>query len=1193
MNNIHEQNGYLQHGGSNQKIKPTQNNENEININKQKNNSKKDLEKMIDLYLASNPIYRSDGKTNEIELRFGTNHMNSRPYTRIDYENTVKHLHSAGFETSIPNGTHLLRIQNEFINEKTGMTNISKIRTEINGLDIIQEYCKTNSIQHILDLPSSLNYSEDKIKFTMKSFPTDTHDVSVKPVDFYDFNFRVSYQLEQDFTPNSNIGKNIIKDWNNKKKIFRYINRTRFEHPILPIFADISIVKMNKMVKNKFGKKISIPTNTIEEAEVFKNNEIYEIEIELDNKRMGNGTAFDTTSKIIQLIHKSVRLILGGIQGTNYPISIVEMNDVLQSYMKILYGEKEYIPRKVSNRDFIGPSSFTLQIENIIDDKTNHLSSPNIRKNYTVTDKADGERKLLYIHENGRLYMIDTNMNVIFTGTMTKEKIWTKTIIDGEHIKYDKHGNPLNLYAAFDLYYLNNTSKRELAFIKIEGEEDKPSTNYRLELLNNCIKGIKPFLITQTNTNTDLTACNFIIKCKSFYPPTSIFKACYTILSNVNNGIYQYNTDGLIFTPANTGVGSNTVGIASPIHKREWDLSFKWKPPAYNTIDFLVSVKKDKNGNDEIHTIYKEGVNTTGVNNFIQYKTLILRCGFNEKIHGFLNPFQSILDDKLPSTENYDNIETENYRPVPFQPTNPYDPTACFANILLSNNDITTKPQIKTEEGEYFEENMIVEFKYDLTLEPQWRWVPLRVRYDKTAQLRSGILNYGNAYHVANNNWYSIHHPITEEMISTGVGIPEISLSEDEVYYNKSTAKETTTHTKSRTFTNSMRNFHNLYIKKKLILGVAEKNNTLIDYAVGKAGDLSKWVDANLKFIFGIDISRDNIHNNLDGACARYLKSFKKYKKLPSVLFVNGNSSNNIRKGEAFSTEKDKMVANSVFGNGPKDRELLGEGVYKNYGIAHDGFNISSCQFALHYFFENVSTLNAFVRNLAECTMVNGYFIGTCFDGSTIFQMLKNKSNGDGFTIMKENVKICEITKLYDQTGFPDDENSLGYPINVYQETINKVFREYLVNFNYFIQIMENYGFVLLTDEEASKKGFSKSTGLFSQLYNSMKTEIEKDNRKLYEYGDALQMSNEEKQISFMNRYFIFKKVRNVDAKKEEKIMKKNVSEDDYTDDVSVFSVKDLKSKDIPTTEMDTTKIPANPTFIKKLKFKLIIKPSL
>jgi hypothetical protein len=225
--------------------------------------------------------------------------------------------------------------------------------------------------------------------------------------------------------------------------------------------------------------------------------------------------------------------------------------------------------------------------------------------------------------------------------------------------------------------------------------------------------------------------------------------------------------------------------------------------------------------------------------------------------------------------------------------------------------------------------------------------------------------------------------------------------------------------------------------------------------------------------------------------------------------------------------------------------------------------------------------------------MVNGYFIGTCFDGSTIFQMLKNKSNGDGFTIIKENVKICEITKLYDQTGFPDDENSLGYPINVYQETINKVFREYLVNFNYFIQIMENYGFVLLTDEEASKKGFSKSTGLFSKLYNSMKTEIEKDNRKLYEYGDALQMSNEEKQISFMNRYFIFKKVRNVEAKKEERIMKKNVREDDYTDDVSVFSVKDLKSKNIPTTEIDTTKIPANPTFIKKLKFKLIIKPSL
>ena len=49
---------------------------------------------------------------------------------------------------------------------------------------------------------------------------------------------------------------------------------------------------------------------------------------------------------------------------------------------------------------------------------------------------------------------------------------------------------------------------------------------------------------------------------------------------------------------------------------------------------------------------------------------------------------------------------------------------------------------------------MIVEFKYEINNEPQWRWKPIRVRYDKTAELRRGERNYGNAYHVANSNWH-------------------------------------------------------------------------------------------------------------------------------------------------------------------------------------------------------------------------------------------------------------------------------------------------------------------------------------------------------------------------------------------------------------------------------------------------------
>jgi hypothetical protein len=50
--------------------------------------------------------------------------------------------------------------------------------------------------------------------------------------------------------------------------------------------------------------------------------------------------------------------------------------------------------------------------------------------------------------------------------------------------------------------------------------------------------------------------------------------------------------------------------------------------------------------------------------------------------------------------------------------------------------------------------------------------------------------------------------------------------------------------------------------------------------------------------------------------------------------------------------------------------------------------------------------------------------------------------------------KIYELTKQYSQTGFPD-ENSIGYAIDVYQESINKTFREYLVNYPLLVRMME------------------------------------------------------------------------------------------------------------------------------------------
>jgi SAM-dependent methyltransferase len=357
-------------------------------------------------------------------------------------------------------------------------------------------------------------------------------------------------------------------------------------------------------------------------------------------------------------------------------------------------------------------------------------------------------------------------------------------------------------------------------------------------------------------------------------------------------------------------------------------------------------------------------------------------------------------------------------------------------------------------------------------------------------------------------------------MICTGQGITEITISEDK-YYNTPAGKFKTA---------ALKDFHNLYVKKRLILGAAKQGDTLIDFACGKAGDLPKWINAKLSFVFGVDISKDNLENRIDGACARFLNLKKSTKNMPYALFVNGNSAFNIKNGSAMLNEKAKQITAAIFGNGPKEAEKIGRGVSRQYGRGVDGFNVSSCQFAIHYFFETPDTLREFVKNVAECTKHNGYFIGTCYDGKLVFNELKKSKTGESIKIIENDKKIWEITKAYGADIFEDDSSSIGYRIDVYQESINQVISEYLVNFDYFNRVMSAFGFEVISRDEAKEFGLPEGSGLFSELFLYMLDEIAKNKFKAKDFDEAPFMTSIEKKISFLNRYFIYKKVRTVNT---------------------------------------------------------------
>jgi len=359
-------------------------------------------------------------------------------------------------------------------------------------------------------------------------------------------------------------------------------------------------------------------------------------------------------------------------------------------------------------------------------------------------------------------------------------------------------------------------------------------------------------------------------------------------------------------------------------------------------------------------------------------------------------------------------------------------------------------------------------------------------------------------------------------MICTGLNIPDISVSEDK-YYNTPAGKFKT---------EAMKNFHNLYVKKLLIKSVSKQGDTLIDYACGKAGDLSKWISARLSFVFGVDLSKDNLENRLDGDCARFLKARQLNKNMPYALFVNGNSSYNIKNGSAMLNDKAKQITAAIFGNGPKESEKIGKGVSRQYGIGEEGFNVSSCQFAIHYFMENPDTLQGFMKNLAECTKRDGYFIGTAYDGNLLFNLLKKTNTGESIKIVDDGKKIWEVTKGYGATTFDSDSSSIGYRIDVYQESINQQISEYLVNFNYLDRVLDAYGFKLIDREEAQQLGLPEGSGLFSELFFNMEEEIKINKYKGKDYANAINMTAFEKKISFLNRYFVYKKIRDVNTEK-------------------------------------------------------------
>ena len=109
-----------------------------------------------------------------------------------------------------------------------------------------------------------------------------------------------------------------------------------------------------------------------------------------------------------------------------------------------------------------------------------------------------------------------------------------------------------------------------------------------------------------------------------------------------------------------------------------------------------------------------------------------------------------------------------------------------------------------------------------------------------------------------------------------------------------------------------------------------------------------KWMDLGFKFVLGLDNSRENLEGE-GGACSRYSEARKKNSDTKSVFVWGDASELLIDEANNQNAGKDKInkeILDVLWGKSDKHVKIN--------GICEEGFDVMSCQFAIHYLIDNM-----------------------------------------------------------------------------------------------------------------------------------------------------------------------------------------------------------------------------------------------
>lgn len=964
---------------------------------------------------------------------------------------------------------------------------LASYRISINGIENINKYMKqvherNNHIIYNL-LIMKIQSGEDKSITLIKKTRNKDH---ICDIDDFDMRVRMTEEVtptKKEIESISKLTNSDIKDIN-----FRYKQRVTL------------YVATDKDYGIKIDTTVVKTSATINKVEFMVPQ--YELEIELGIKNKPERI-------FLKKLLNEAEIILKVLQQSNYIISKTEEENVLNEYSKILSLKPDNMTALNARQ------TFSLEIQHVTEFLPNK---------YAASDKADGERFFLIIINN-HVFLIDKVLTVKDTGiSISSEKSkYNGTILDGEYIFLPKHNR--HLFMTFDCLFKGEIDvRKEPEFMKRLAHAD--------EIIQNCfvLDSQKGFQIQEYDGKFDMHSIlrfhrqqihDFMdalvndIEIDKKYP--LIRRKYFIACQGGNNGeIFKYtellwelyvfdkkvrcpyHLDGIVYHPLRQSY------VTGETQYKE----YKWKPPEKNSIDFYIQFKKnDETGKQLI--VYDNSRDEFLKNK--PYKICYLHVG------------------QISRKEEY---------PVLFQ-----QETRKYLSYLFLKGG-----EVRDIQGNIIQDRTVVEFYYnnDIGVPEEFRWVPIKTRYDKTESVMRYKRKYGNYSNIADRIWRSIVNPVLMKDISI--------LADDKMYSQhmeilrgrishelRITATNENKYYKFKTnLAKPMRNFHN-WIKSTITYTYFNptyfnnKQMSVLDIAVGRGGDLMRYYYISADYVVGTDLDNENLVSAVDGAQSRYDQARKTHPKFPKMFFFQANACvpynyDDQIKSLGNMSDESKILMNKFFSSDPNKRTM---------------FDRVSCQFAMHYFLANDTTWNNFCENIKNYLKPGGYFIATCFDAKRVMEALDGKNNYEiYYTERGEKKMFHNIVKKYTDPK----SNAIigtGYAIDVYNSTISRedeYMTEYLVDKRFVEAEFLKKCDLELVDTDLFENQFVMHKEYFTKYYK-----YESNNETLHFLNAAASFYDQENDVNKasykimrLNRYYVFKRKENISneipATKQEKI---------------------------------------------------------